>query len=149
MFCGVCGAEFTEDLGFCPRCGRPVQSDAPGSQATATTLQRESAPERPGRENYGVVVFEALAVVSVIIGLAKGMPPLYLGEAAVWGGLAYYWQKRGPATPTGAALVLLLAVTVAGAEGYHLGHEFGSRYRSSLKAKDNTGSMLARERRRD
>jgi hypothetical protein len=45
--------------------------------------------------------------------LVKGVVPLYLLEAALWGALSWFWHKRGRFGQGANALVICLAVTVA------------------------------------
>jgi hypothetical protein len=73
--------------------------------------------------NYGTVIFGAFSALSLLVALAKGIVPLYLGESALWAGFAWYWHKKNPQNETAKAVVLFLAVAVACGEGYMLGTE--------------------------
>jgi len=136
MFCGVCGSEFPQDFSFCPKCGRSVRTSAlpegPQAVAAAPALEAEpdtknpkSSPSAPvkARFNYGTVVFAAFSVLSLLVCLAKGIVPIYLGESAFWAAVAWYWHKKSPWSETATGIVLLLAVGVAAGEGYLLGRQ--------------------------
>lgn len=134
MFCGGCGSEFPDDFSFCPKCGRSVHTntlpEGPHAVAAPPALEAEqdrknpkSAPSAPvkARFNYGTVVFAAFSVLSLLICLAKGIVPIYLGESALWAAVAWYWHKKSPWSEAATGIVLLLAVGVAAGEGYLLG----------------------------
>src|SRR5271157_2599222 len=109
MFCGVCGSEFPDDFCFCPKCGRSVRTGAlaggtqdvavaPVPEAEPDTKNQQTAPSAPveARFNYGTVVFAAFSVLSLLVCLAKGIVPIYLGESAFWAAVAWYWHKKSP-----------------------------------------------------
>ncbi len=158
MFCGVCGSEFPDDFSFCPKCGRSVRTnrlpEGPQAVAATPTLEAEpdtknqkSAPSMPvaARFNYGTVVFAAFSVLSLLVCLAKGIVPIYLGESVLWAAVAWYWQKKSPWSETAAGIVLLVAVGVAGGEGYLLGRQsLGNNYtyltQGNLQYRVNAGT---------
>jgi hypothetical protein len=142
MFCGVCGTEFPDDFDFCPKCGRSVRASAStgGTQTVAVaaapevepdTKTEKSAPLAPikARFDYGTIVFAAFSGISLLVCLAKGIVPIYLGESALWAAVAWYWHKKSPWSETTTSIVLLLAVGVAAGEGYVLGRQsIGNSY---------------------
>jgi hypothetical protein len=143
MFCGICGNEFSDDFRFCPKCGRSVSTSAsvggmqaaavaPAAGANRRTEMQESVPSAGigARFNYATVVFASFSVLSLLVSLAKGIVPLYLGESVVWAAVAWYWHKKGPRSEIATAIVLLLAVAVAAGEGYLVGRRgsLGNRY---------------------
>ena len=145
MFCGVCGSEFPDDFSFCPKCGRPVHTSAlpggPQAVAAAPVLEAEQdttnpklAPSAPvkARFNYGTVVFAAFSVFSLLVCLAKGIVPIYLGESALWAAVAWYWHKKSPWSETATGIVLLLAVGFAAGEGYLIGRQSLGKHYASL-----------------
>ncbi|MGA3055925.1 MAG: zinc ribbon domain-containing protein [Candidatus Korobacteraceae bacterium] len=136
MFCGVCGSEFPDDFSFCPKCGRSVRTSTlpegpqpvaatPTLEAEPDTKNQQSAPSGPvaPQFNYGTVVFAAFSVLSLLVCLAKGIVPIYLSESVLWAAVAWYWQKKSPWSETATGIVLLVAVGVAGGEGYLLGRQ--------------------------
>lgn len=97
---------------------------APAAQR-GTTEASKSAPSRVvgARINYGTIVFAAFSMLSLLVCLAKGIVPLYLGESALWAVAAWYWHKKGPRSEAATGIVLLLAVAFAAGEGYVLGRQ--------------------------
>jgi hypothetical protein len=118
MFCSDCGLEIDEIAQFCKGCGARV-SKQPG-------------PRRPDTHyaltNYGAVVFSAFALISLAISLARGLVPVYLLESACFGALAWYWHKQELATSRSNLVVLLIALVVAGGQGFVLGRHMGPDY---------------------
>jgi hypothetical protein len=85
--------------------------------------------KRESSINYGTLVFGSFSLLSLVVCLVKGVVPIYAVEAAMWGGLAWYWHKKSPRSETATGIVLLLAVGVAAGEGYLLGRQsLGSNY---------------------
>lgn len=142
MFCGVCGSEFPDDFSFCPKCGRSVRASAstretptvpvaPAPEVEQDTKAEIAAPLAPAkaRFDYGTIVFAAFSGISLLICLAKGIVPIYLGESVLWAAVAWYWHKKSPWSETATGIVLLVAVGVAAGEGYVLGRQsLGNNY---------------------
>jgi hypothetical protein len=70
----------------------------------------QNLPE--GRIKGGTIVFAVFAVISLIVSLVNGLVPIYLIEAASWGGLAWYWQRRNRHSETAKSIVVILAAIV-------------------------------------
>jgi len=83
-----------------------------------------SNESRPGL-NPGTFVFGACAVLTLVVAIVHGIPPISLAEVALWTALAWYWQKRNPTSHLAISLVMLLAVVVAAGEGYVIGLKQG------------------------
>jgi hypothetical protein len=101
----------------------------PENPSPATTSQTNGSTAPQSEPNFGTIVFAGFSLLSLVVCVAKGVVPIYLGEAALWAGLAWYWHKKSPANKTATATILLCAVGVAAAEGY----SFGSRSRESVQ----------------
>lgn len=67
-------------------------------------------------------VFVAFAVLTLLTGISKGMPPIYIFEAAGWATAAWYWKRKNIVSLRANLFVLVLAILVAGVEGYTLGY---------------------------
>jgi len=102
MFCTKCGLELPDDSQFCRKCGFAL-AVAPSQPSPAPTTK------------IVTFVFAAFAVLSLVVCFAKGIVPIYLAEAAVWAGLAWFWDKKSPSSKplTGAILTFALIVAVA------------------------------------
>jgi hypothetical protein len=68
-------------------------------------------------------VFGGFSALSLIVSLAKGIVPIYLGEAALWAALAWYWHKKNPTNQLLNAGIVLLAVVVGAAQGFLIGRQ--------------------------
>jgi hypothetical protein len=86
--------------------------------ADAPTTASSTATNSP---NLGTIVFAGFALLSLAVCFTKGLVPIYLVEAALWAGLAWYWHKKRSASETATLIILLCAVTVAAGEGYLIG----------------------------
>jgi hypothetical protein len=120
---------------------------APVLEVEPDTKNQEAAPSAPAekRFNYGTVVFGAFSVLSLLVCLAKGIVPIYLGESVLWAAVAWYWQKKSPWSETATGIVLLVAAGVAGGEGYLLGRQsLGNNYtyltQGNLQYRVNAGT---------
>jgi hypothetical protein len=78
----------------------------------------QNLPE--GRIKGGTIVFAVFAVISLIVSLVNGLVPIYLIEAASWGGLAWYWQRRNRHSETAKSIVVILAAIVIIGEVIHI-----------------------------
>jgi hypothetical protein len=84
--------------------------------------QDQKAEEENTGVNVGVWIFLSFAALALIATAIKGFVPLDLLEVAFWVGLAWLWHKKKIANQTSKILVGILAVLVAGGEGYSIGH---------------------------
>ena len=85
--------------------------------------------ERKSSLNFGAIVFASFSFLSLLVCFVKGIVPIYALEAVIWGALAWFGYKRSPFSQKANLIVLLLAVAVAGVEGYSVGaHSGGKSY---------------------
>jgi hypothetical protein len=80
------------------------------------------------RINLGTIVFASFSVLSLAVGLAKGIPPISIAETGVWVAAAIYCHKKNISSPKANLIVLALAVCVAAGEGYSLGQAGSPNY---------------------
>lgn len=93
----------------------------------------ESIPQN--RIKGGTIVFATFAVISLIVSAVNGLIPIYLIEAAGWGGLAWYWQSRSTHSETAKGIVVILAAVVTIGEVIHIAVRSNmKRQRSPLTA---------------
>lgn len=86
----------------------------------------------------GTVVFAAFAVISLIVSAVNGVVPIYLVEAAMWGGLAWYWQSRNEHSKAAKGIVVIAAVIVTIGEVIH----FAARSKGMRQQPTPLTSML-------
>lgn len=140
MFCQKCGTEQAEDSQFCRKCGSRLATTATTSAASETSpvlssgSNQQSSTDVPkpplpaaakgeecnSRINLGTIVFASFAVLSLVVGLAKGIPLISIAETGVCAAAAIYWHQKNLSNPKANLIVLLLAVCVAVGEGYFL-----------------------------
>jgi len=118
MFCDKCGTNLLYDSQFCRKCGNALT-------AIATPLAPTVSSVATNNPNLGTIVFAGFALFSLVVSFVKGIVPIFLVEAVLWGALALYWHKKKPTSQATTAIVLLLAVAVAAGEGYLVGRQFG------------------------
>lgn len=155
MFCGICGNKCSDEFRFCPCCGRAVASGcASGAGKVTVAAARASSLETPKENaearvekadtpmvqqpdslaNIGTIVFGGFCALSVLVSLVRGVVPIYLAEAVLWGGLAWYWHKRKPRSAAATGTVLVLAIVMVAGEGFLVGRQsFGNTYASRNK----------------
>jgi len=80
----------------------------------------------------GTLVFAAFAAISLLVSIIKGLVPIYLIEAAVWAGAAWYWQAKKTRTELAKAIVIVLAVLVAIGEVAHIVMQAGTPSSSTV-----------------
>lgn len=166
--CQNCGTEQAEDSQFCRKCGSRLATNATTSAAFETSpvlssgSNQQSSTDVPkpplpaaakgeecnSRINLGTIVFASFSVLSLAVGLAKGIPLISIAETGVWAAAAIYWHQKNLSNPKDNLIVLLLAVCVAVGEGYFLGQS-GSPSYTYLKEGDIQFRMDARRGRTD
>jgi zinc-ribbon domain len=147
VFCTKCGLELPGDSQFCRKCGYAFPIPSSQSPVTAPTTAQQPpggspiAPTQsiPGHSTFkvGTLVFAVFSVLSLVVCFAKGLVPIYLGEAALWAALAWYWHKKGSTSEIATLIILLLAVGVAAGEGYLIGRD------SNVAGEPTTGRLAA------
>jgi len=110
-----------------------TRSNAAGMPSTTVTTSL----------NLGTVVFVGFALLSLFVSLAEGVVPIYLVEAALWAGLAWYWDKKGSTSQSATLIILLCAMTVAAGEGYLVGRNSKAGVGSSDPYAEFGGSIGA------
>jgi len=140
MFCTKCGTDLPDDAQFCLKCGHaltgppaknveaasvPDTVNEPPVTSPATTDAPTVSPPTEPNPNIGTIVFAAFAVLSLVVSFAKGIVPIFIIEAGLWAGLAWYWHRKKPKSQAATAIVLLLALVVTAAEGYLVLRKFG------------------------
>jgi hypothetical protein len=139
MFCSKCATSLPDDAQFCLKCGHALTGTlntniptTPSPEAKTEPLVTPAAPtdaptvSMPNvpNANIGTFVFASFAVLSLVVSFVKGVVPIFIIEAGLWGGLAWYWNRKKPKSQAATAIVLLLAVVVVAAEGYSLLRKF-------------------------
>jgi tetratricopeptide (TPR) repeat protein len=72
----------------------------------------------------GTYVFGSFAVLALVVSIVKGIVPIYLFEAAVWAGAAWYWHRIKTHSELAKAIVIVLAALVAIGEVIQVAREF-------------------------
>jgi hypothetical protein len=139
MVCNICDKDSEDGFRFCPHCGNaftPALSvneppiPPPEVQSVTGTLTDESGPIRDGVAGtairVGTLVFAAFSAISLLVSIVKGLVPIYLLEAAVWVGVAWYWQKKKTHSELAKAIVIVLAALVAIGEVVHIASQLSS-----------------------
>src|SRR5205823_3479500 len=72
--------------------------------------------------NLGKPIFSALAVLSFVVALVHGLPPIGVLEALLWSALAVLWSLKNWRNERLNYALLALAALVFVGEGYVLGH---------------------------
>lgn len=115
MFCEVCGVELPDDSLFCRKCGIPL---GPANHSRNPQASRTFS-------NIGTVVFGSFALLSLVVSLAKGIVPIYLFEALLWGAIAWIWHRKKPANRVLNLAALVVGIAVVAGEGYMAGRRPG------------------------
>ena len=150
MVCAGCGKESADEFSFCPHCGkafvaRPPVIELPGlplevKPVTAVATE-EPAPARGvtnERSNkIGTYVFGAFSVIALLVSLIKGIVPIYLVEAAVWAGAAWYWHRTKTHSELAKAIVIVFAALVAIGEVIQIASEFRSESKQTVASVPN------------
>lgn len=77
--------------------------------------------------DFGSTVFSFLALLCVIVSIAKGITPIYLFEACFWAGFAWYWHKKQKSSQRSNIAVMVIVLLVVGGEGFALGKSTSSQ----------------------
>jgi len=86
--------------------------------------QAENGGKAAEEFNVGVWVFAGLSLLTLTITLIRGIVPIEVLEAALWATLAWVWHKRRLAGQSSKDVLIMLAILIAGGEGYLFGlHE--------------------------
>lgn len=150
MICGACGKESAGDFTFCPYCGKALVAGPPAIESAGppqevkpvTAVATEEPAPRTGdardRSNkIGTYVFGAFSVIALLVSLIKGIVPIYLVEAAVWAGAAWYWHRKKTHSELAKAVVIVLAVLIAIGEVIQIARQFGSDSKQTLASAPN------------
>lgn len=117
MVCNSCSTEYSDTFKFCPQCGKAAESIL----ATQPAIGPDRAEQKTSQNRIqsGTVVLLTFAVISLIVSVVNGLVPIYLIEAAAWGGLAWYWQSRNEHSEAAKGIVVIAAVIVTIGEVIH------------------------------
>jgi hypothetical protein len=150
MVCLGCGKESTDGFSYCPHCGNafvagPPVIELPGlpqEVKPVTAVATEAlAPTRgiaSDRSNkIGTYVFGAFSVIALLVSLIKGIVPIYLVEAAVWAGAAWYWHHTKTHSELAKAIVIVFAALVAIGEVIQIASEFRSESKQTVASVPN------------
>jgi hypothetical protein len=126
MVCRACGKESAGEFSFCPYCGMALVAGPPVIEspdalqevkplkAVATKEPTPTAGVATDRSNkIGTYVFGAFSVIALLVSLIKGIVPIYLVEAAVWAGAAWFWHRTKTHSELAKAIVIVFAALVA------------------------------------
>ena len=80
-------------------------------------------------DKIGTYVFGAFSAISVLVSIAKGIVPIYLVEAAIWAGCAWYWHRKKTHGELAKAVIIVLAVLIAIGEIVSIAKQFTSEPR--------------------
>jgi hypothetical protein len=114
--------------------------DAPAPEALPVTDTRANQPEPAkngaagGAVRAGTLVFGAFSAISLVAGISKGLPLIYLFEAAGWAVAAWYWQRKRTHSELAKGTVVILAVVVAIGEVVLIASQAGSKSSSTTAA---------------
>jgi len=133
MVCHECRREAADGFSFCPHCGTALIGGSPVVESPSSALEgtlvtevetEATAPASSvasnGRNEIGTYVFGALAVISLLVSIIKGVVPIYLVESAIWAGASWYWHRAKTHSELGKAIVIVIAVLVAIGEVIHI-----------------------------
>jgi hypothetical protein len=150
MVCSGCGKESADEFSYCPHCGKalvagPPVIELPGPlqevKPVTAVATEELAPTRgvaSDRSNkIGTYVFGAFSVIALLVSLIKGIVPIYLVEAAVWAGAAWYWHRTKTHSELAKAIVIVFAVLVAIGEVIQIASEFRSESKQTVASVPN------------
>ncbi len=136
MVCTGCGKESAGEFSFCPRCGKAFAAslsttEPPGSLPHSNPISEIGATSPDvassnGSDKIGTYVFGAFSAISVIVSIAKGLVPIYLVEAAIWAGCAWYWHRKKMHGELARAIVIVLAILIAVGEIIGIAKQFTS-----------------------
>lgn len=123
MVCCGCGKESADEFSFCPHCGKAFAASLPATEPLGSlpppTPIRELGATSPAvapsnvSDKIGTYVFGAFSAISIIVSIAKGIVPIYLVEAAIWAGCAWYWHRKKTHSELASAVIVVLAVLIA------------------------------------
>ena len=126
MVCSGCGKESADEFSFCPYCGKAIAASLPATEPPGPLPHLNTVPEveasnhavvpSNGSDNIGTYVFGAFSAISVLVSFIKGIVPIYLAEAAIWAGCAWYWHRKKTHSDLAKAVVIVLAVLVGAGE---------------------------------
>jgi ribosomal protein L35AE/L33A len=139
MVCCECGKESAGEFKFCPHCGKAFTTNLQEIKSPGPSMQGKSVPEVAGKEssemehippyrlvNIGTYVFGAFSAISILTSIARGIVPIYLVEAAIWAGCAWYWHRKRSHSELAKAIIIVLAVLIAIGEVVSIAKQFTS-----------------------
>jgi ribosomal protein L35AE/L33A len=141
MVCSGCGKESADEFSFCPRCGKALAATLPATEPPGSLLHtnpiQEAEAKNPavapsnGSDKIGTYVFGAFSAISVLVSIAKGIVPIYLVEAAVWAGAAWYWHRKKTHSELAKAIIIVMAVLIVIGEVVGIAKQFTSEPRQA------------------
>ena len=150
MVCSECGKESADEFSFCPYCGKafvagPPAIELPGlpqevKPVTAVATEEPAPTEDVAKDRsnkIGTYVFGAFSAIALLVSLIKGIVPIYLVEAAVWAGVAWYWHRTKTHSELAKAIVIVLAALVAVGEVIQIASEFRSGSKQAVASVPN------------
>jgi hypothetical protein len=134
MVCAGCDKESADEFSFCPHCGKAFAAslsatEPPGSLPHPNPISEVGATSpgvasSNGSDKIGTYVFGTFSAISVIVSIAKGLVPIYLVEAAIWAGCAWYWHRKKMHSELARAIVIVLAILIAVGEIISIAKQF-------------------------
>jgi hypothetical protein len=104
---------------------------ATGTENTTDALESETrilqgapvAPPLPTEDSdtakrfrYGTLAFGALSVITLLVAIPEGIPPIFLLEAAICAVAAWFWQRKKMHSEFGKAAATVLAIIIVAGE---------------------------------
>ena len=141
MVCSGCGKESADEFSFCPYCSKAFDAglsatEPPGSLPHLNPISEVGAANpavtpSSGSDKIGTYVFGAFSAISILVSIAKGIVPIYLVEAAVWAGAAWYWHRKKTHSELAKAIIIVMAALIVIGEIVSIAKQFTSEPRQA------------------